>query len=304
MATQAKFARLVAILAALSVGAGAGVASAQEGEHTAQAPAAQPGQATGQGQQGEQDLAKATQNPVANLISVPLQYNLDLGIGEFNRARHTLNIQPVIPVSLTKQWNLINRIILPVLYLPTVTEADGGTFGLGDTSATFFISPAHPGSLIWGVGPALLLPTATSETLGTQKWSAGPSAVLLVQPDPWTFGVLFNNVWSFAGSSDRSRVNQFLLQYFITLDLPKGWYVNSAPIITANWTLASGERWIVPFGLGAGKIFKVGGQALNGSVSGFYNAIRPDTQPAPDWQVRFQLAFLFPEHKGSPAPAK
>ncbi|MFP2898250.1 neuromedin U [Corallococcus sp. 4LFB] len=247
----------------------------------------------------EQDLAKATQNPVADLISVPFQDNLDLGIGPFDRARNTLNIQPVIPVKLTSRWSLINRVILPLTWQPDVTADSGGTFGLGDTSATFFLSPREPGALIWGVGPALLLPTATADVLGTGKWSVGPSAVLLLQPDPWTFGVLANNVWSVFGDGDRPAVNQLLLQYFINYNLPKGWYLTSAPILTANWE-ADRDRWVIPFGAGVGKVFKLGRQPLNGSVSAYWNAVRPDA--APDWQLRAQLSFLFPQNKPKQAP--
>ncbi len=257
-----------------------------------EAPAADEHPAGESGAGEEQDLAKAVQNPVANLISVPLQDNLDFGIGPSNRTRNTLNIQPVVPVPLTLDWNLITRVILPVVYQPDVAADSGGTFGLGDTSVTFFVAPSKPGKLIWGVGPALLLPTATDDVLGTGKWSVGPSVVMLVQPEPWSLGFLANNVWSVFGSGDRASVNQLLLQYFITCNLPGGWYVTSAPILTANWE-ADEDSWVIPFGAGAGKVFKVGGQSLNGSASAYYNAVRPEG--GADWQLRLQLAFLFPE---------
>lgn len=248
----------------------------------------------------EQNLAKDIQNPVANLISVPLQDNIDLGVDPGDRVRNTLNIQPVIPVTLTERFNLISRIILPVLYQPDLADGSGGTFGLGDTSATFFVAPSKPGALIWGVGPALLLPTATDEVLGTGKWSIGPSVVALVQPEPWSFGVLANQVWSVFGDDDRGSVNQLLVQYFVTYNLPDGWYVTSAPIITANWEAPSGDQWTVPFGAGAGKLFKAGRLPLNGSLSAYYNAVRPDSPGAADWQLRVQLAFLFPKGKKGP----
>ncbi|WP_240359974.1 neuromedin U [Pyxidicoccus caerfyrddinensis] len=272
----------------LGVLAWAPASLAQEDPAAREQPAGEGGAAE------EQDLAKDVQNPVANLISVPLQDNVDFGIGPSNRTRNTLNIQPVIPVSLTLDWNLINRIIVPVVYQPDAGADTGGTFGLGDTSATFFFAPAKPGALIWGVGPALLLPTATDDALGTGKWSVGPSVVVLVQPEPWSIGVLAKNVWSVFGSEDRASVNQLLLQYFITYNLPKGWYVTSAPILTANWE-ADEDPWVIPFGAGAGRVFKVGGQALNGSVSAYYNAVRPEGSA--DWQLRLQLAFLFPKGK-------
>ncbi|NVJ23235.1 MULTISPECIES: transporter [Myxococcus] len=261
---------------------------------SAEAPASAP--AGGEGAD-QQDLAKAVQNPVADLISVPLQDNLDLGVEPGERVRNTLNIQPVVPLPLTREFNLIARVILPILYQPDLADGSGGTFGLGDTSATFFVAPKKPGLFIWGVGPAFLLPTGTADVLGTGKWSVGPSVVVLVQPSPWSIGVLASNVFSVFGDDDRGTVNQLLLQYFITCNLPKGWYVTSAPILTANWEGPSGERWTVPFGLGAGKVFTVGKQALNGSVSAYYNAIRPDLPGSAEWQLRVQLSFLFPLKK-------
>jgi hypothetical protein len=198
-------------------------------------------------------LAKAVQNPVASLISVPLQNNTNFDIGPNNRTQNILNIQPVIPVRVSKNWNLIMRIITPVNYQPSIPSLvfqsntplnHLGTLGLGDMNPTFFLSPAKPEKLIWGVGPAFLLPTATDRTLGQGKWSIGPSVVLLTQPGHWTIGALINNVWSFAGAnrtlefpsqllpcgscgvpvgaSTTSNVNQMLLQYFINYNLKKG----------------------------------------------------------------------------------
>ncbi|NTX36861.1 neuromedin U [Myxococcus sp. CA033] len=249
------------------------------------------------GDADQQELAKAVQNPVASLISVPLQNNLDLEVDPGDRVRNTLNIQPVVPLPLTHDFNVIARLIVPILYQPDLAEGSGGTFGLGDTSATFFVAPKEPGLFIWGIGPAFLLPTGTADALGTGKWSVGPSVVALVQPSPWSIGVLANNVFSVFGDDERETVNQLLLQYFISYNLPKGWYVTSAPILTANWEAPSGEQWTIPFGLGAGKVVTVGKQALNGSVSAYYNAIRPDLPGAAEWQLRVQLSFLFPLNK-------
>lgn len=243
------------------------------------------------------DLARATQNPVADLISLPLQNNLDYDIGPFSRARYTLNIQPVIPHPITSEWNLIARIIVPIIYQPDVTQVTDGTSGLGDFNPTLFVAPARSGRLIWGLGPTFLLPTATQQALGSGQWSAGPAGVALVQPHPWTIGVLAQNVWSFAGEDDRGDVNQFLLQYFVNFNLPQGWYLTSQPILTANWEADDGERWIVPFGGGIGKIFKLGAQAMNGQVAAYWNAVTPDQTPSPSWQLRVQLAFLFPQGK-------
>jgi len=167
-------------------------------------------------------LQKATQNPVANLISVPLQNNTNFNYGASNRSQDVLNIQPVIPAHISKDWMIISRIIQPIIWQPYPNQKSGGEYGLGDMNPTFFLSPDKPGKVIWGVGPAFVIPTATSDITGQGKFSLGPSVVALVQPPHWTIGVLANNVWSVAGSGGRPPVNQFLLQYFINYNIEEG----------------------------------------------------------------------------------
>jgi hypothetical protein len=252
------------------------------------------------------DLAKAAQNPVANMISLPLQNNTYFGIGpDDDKTANVLNIQPVIPVNFGK-WNLINRIIAPVIYLPDLTNGiaelpnqqdTGSEFGLGDVNYSGFLSPAKPGKIIWGIGPAISVPTATDDQLGSGKWSAGPTAVVLTSEGPWLLGALARNIWSFAGDSDREDVNQFLLQPFINYNMANGWYLTTSPIITANWERNSDDRWLLPIGGGVGRIFHIGKQAMNAQVQGFYNIETP--QFGPDWTLRFQLQFLFPKKKQS-----
>ena len=222
------------------------------------------------------DLQKAAQNPVASLISVPVQNNSNFGIGPYDRTQNVLNIQPVIPIRASENWNLIIRWIAPVIWQPAPGTANleslgieeqtpeylaaqnvqksAGVFGFGDMTPTFFLSPAKPGKLIWGVGPVFVLPTATSKVLGQGKLSMGPSVVALVQPGKWTFGALVNNAWSVAGPSDRADVNQMGLQYFINYNLNKGWYLSSSPLLTANWMASNGNVWTVPFGAAQGRI--------------------------------------------------
>jgi hypothetical protein len=243
-------------------------------------------------------LQKATQNPVASLISVPIQNNSNFGVTPGYRTQDVLNIQPVIPIGISKDWNLLVRWIMPIIWQP-VPNAPGtpetGEYGLGDMQPTFFLSPKHPGKLIWGVGPILQLPTATNTFLGQGKLGLGPSIVLLTQPGHWTIGVLANNVWSVAGSGSRPAVNQFLMQYFINYNMKKGWYISSAPIITANWEVNS-NRWVVPFGAGAGRIMKLGFQPVNISATFYGNAVHPPTGPSSSsWSMRVQIAFLFPK---------
>ena len=149
--------------------------------------------------QDDADLAKKTQNPVADLISVPFQNNVNFGVGPDDDVQYILNIQPVIPFRLTEDWNLISRTIVPLIYQPELAPGVGEVFGLGDIQQSLFFSPAKPGTVIWGVGPILQFPTATDDSLGQGKWGAGPTAVALTVQGPWVLGALVNNVWSFAG---------------------------------------------------------------------------------------------------------
>jgi hypothetical protein len=256
------------------------------------------------------DLARQAQNPIANLISLPIQNNANFNVGRFDRNQNTLNFQPVIPFNFSGV-NLITRTIVPVLYRPELDAPTGGTSGLGDINATFFFSPAGSGKVTWGVGPAVYIPTATADKLGSGKWSAGPSAVVLAMPGKWVVGALASNVWSFAGGDvTDDDVNSFLLQYFINYNLPNQWYLSSAPILTANWEQDSGNQWTIPVGGGFGKIFSIGSQPVNGQMQAFWNAVHPDVgalvpgnpigglpeeaSGAGSWTLRLQLQLLFP----------
>ncbi len=241
-------------------------------------------------------LQKATQNPVASLISVPIQNNSNFGIGSADRTQNVLNIQPVVPLQLSPNWNLIVRWITPIISQPIPTQKDVGYFGLGDMQPTFFFSP-RAGKLIWGAGPIFQLPTATSQYTGAGKFGLGPSVVALVQPGKWTLGFLTSNVWSVAGSGSRPAVNQLTLQYFVNYNLNKGWYFASAPILTANWHAPSGEKWTVPFGGGAGRITRFGTLPVNITAQVYGNPVHPpDTSP---WGLRVQIALLFPKKPAS-----
>lgn len=242
--------------------------------------------------QSHAELAKAAQNPIANLISLPLQDNINTGIGPDDETQNILNIQPVWPISLNDNWNLITRTILPVISQPDILTGEGRVNGLGDTTFTAFFSPSNSGSLTLGAGPVILLPTATDDTLGSDKWGAGASVVALAMPGNWVVGSLLSNVWSVAGSGDQD-INLFTWQYFINYNLPNAWYLTSAPIITANWEADSDNRWTVPFGGGVGKVFKIGKQPVNTQVSVYKNVESPDL--GAEWQYRLQLQFLFPK---------
>ncbi len=238
-------------------------------------------------QESNEELAKSAQNPLSNIMSFPFQNNTNFNYGPFERVQNILNIQPVIPFF---NGRLITRTIFPLLWQPE--NAPSGTiFGLSDIQLAAVYSPKTKG-IIFGIGPIISFPSG-SASLGSQKWSAGPSVVILAMPGHWVFGVLANNLWSFAGTSDRPDVNQLLVQYFVNYNIKKGLYLTMAPIITANWEAKSGQQWLVPFGLGIGKIFRIGGKLpLNMQLAGFYNAIRPDF--APDWTLRVQAQVMLP----------
>ena len=248
--------------------------------------------ATGQ-EASEEDLAKAAQNPVGAMISVPFQNNMTFGVGPDEEIMNVLNVQPVWPFSVSENWNLITRTVMPIMTLPGFGPDDDGTTGLGDVIFTAFLAPAVPGEIIWGAGPVLSLPFATDDVLGSEKWGIGPSVVVLKMSGPWVFGALANNIWSFAGNDDRGDINQMLVQPFVNFNMPNGWYVSSGPIITANWEADDDNTWTVPVGAGVGKVFRVGKLPLNGSVQGYYNLQSPEGMG--DTVLRVQLQFMFPK---------
>jgi hypothetical protein len=158
------------------------------------------------------DLAKQAQNPIASLISLPLQNNFNFGVGPEEELQYILNVQPVVPLKLNDDWNLITRTVVPLIYQPTLAAGVDDKFGLSDVQLSMFLSPTKTGVFTWGVGPVLQFPTATDEVLGTEKWAAGPTGVALLIKGPWVVGALVNQLWSFGGDNDRADVSQLLLQ--------------------------------------------------------------------------------------------
>jgi hypothetical protein len=291
---------LLVVSAANAAAQGSNAQEAQESPEQAKAEAQKPDTKATPG-----DLAKAVQNPVASLISVPVQNITDFNIGPFQRDRNAvLQFQPVIPMQLSENWNLITRTIGAILYQPDITQSQQGTFGLNDINPSFFLSPAKPGKLIWGAGPTFLLPTATDDVLGAGKFSIGPAVVGLVQPGKWTLGILVSNLFSVAGPSGRPDVNSMTLQYFVNYNLNKGYYLTSQPIITTNWNAPSSNVWLTPIGGGIGRIMKLGPQPVNVSIQAYGNVKRPDVLPSPTWQLKFQIAFLYPKRPKQAAATK
>ncbi len=230
---------------------------------------------------------------MADLISLPFQNNTGFNYGSDNGTQNVLNIQPVLPFSLNDDWNVITRTIVPLIYQPEIAPGVGDVFGLGDIQFTAFFSPKKPvGGWIVGAGPVFQFPTSTDESLGARKWTAGPSVVALRIEGPWVAGALVQNVWSFAGSG-RNDVNAMLVQPFVNYNMEDGWYLTSAPIITANWKADSDNKWLVPLGGGAGRVFRIGKQPVNCSLQAYWNVVNPDV--GPEWTLRLQVQLLFPK---------
>lgn len=241
-------------------------------------------------------LAKAAQNPIADMISVPLQYNINFDTGPLEGTQHLLNIQPVYPINLNSEWNLITRTIVPVISQPAFAAGQDREFGIGDIQFSAFFSPKQAvGGWVWGAGVIAQLDSATNDRLGQGAWGLGPTAVALHLGQTWVYGALINNVWSVSTDAGRPRVNQMLLQPFLNYNFPDhpGRYLSFSPIITANWEAESGQRWLVPLGIGIGQIMKFGQQPVNLQAGAYYNVERPDY--ASRWQVRLQMQFLFPK---------
>jgi len=238
------------------------------------------------------ELANKLNNPVASLISVPFQVNYDEGFGPKDASRLMLNIQPVIPITLNNEWNLIVRTIVPVIYQDSLADGIDSKFGLGDTLQSLFFSPKAPtsGGWIWGVGPAFLWPTAADDMLGSRKWGLGPTGLLLRQEHGWTYGILANHIWSYAGDSDRSEVNATFLQPFLSHTWPTATTLGINTESTYDW---NGEEWTVPINLFVSQLIRIDKHPVQFSIGPRYYAESP--HGGPEWGARFVVTFLFPK---------
>jgi hypothetical protein len=245
--------------------------------------------------QDAQSLVREAKNPFADLTNLQFLYDASMGSAPRDQTSQVVTFQPLIPFSVAPNWSIITRTILPLIDQPGTTAGSGRVRGVGDTQFSAFLSPTRTGSLVWGAGPVLQLPTASNSALGQGKWGAGPTAGLQWSGTQWTFGALVNNIWSFAGDAGRPAVNQMQLQPEINYTFkhdPNG-YLTFSPTMTANWQASANERWTVPVSLGIGQLVKLGSQSINLQATAYYNVVAPtDTPP---WTLEMELQFLFPK---------
>lgn len=255
------------------------------------------------------DTTEESMNPLSTVISLPFENNTLFNIGPSESTANVLNVKPIFPVSMG-DWNLINRLIVPIVYAEgqdfLVPDDDfnfgggnpgsfgiGSASGLGDITYQGFITSKKAGEVAWGLGGSLVMPTHTNSRFGSDKWSAGPAAVMFTTPGNWILGLIVENVWSFAGDSDVGDVNVFSAQVAVNYRLKKGWYLTSSPLFSANWEAEKDNRWTVPLGGGIGRVFKLDKKAVAIDIGAYYNVEKP--RFANDWYSQILVNFLFPK---------
>jgi hypothetical protein len=257
-------------------------ASAQTDEEARQQPAS------------ETDLSRQAENPVSKLSSFPVRYQNDFGIGPQNLERSTISLRPTLAFPVTHDLSIVSRTTVPIASQPDPVH---GTYtsGLGDTVESLFFVPRPSSGVMWGAGPSISIPTALPTVLGSGWVAVGPAAAVLMQSRLLTLGVLGVQLWSLAGDSSRPDIDRLGVTYIAALHLPRGWYIHTAPVLSANWNASPFRNmWTIPVGGGGGKVFHIGDLPINVSVTAYWNVVRPETVVAPSGNVQAQLALLLP----------
>jgi hypothetical protein len=240
------------------------------------------------------ELAKQLSNPVASLVSVPFQFNWEQNVGPSDLTRFILNVQPVMPFTVNEDVNLIVRVIAPLISQPPLVADGEPTFGIGDLTTSFFVSPSKSKRMIWGAGPVFVLPSTSEPTLGSGKWSAGPTIVALKQAGPWTVGALWNQVWSFSGDATRPDVNQMFLQPFVSYQTTQTVTLTAQSETTANWAVDD-DRWTVPINFVVAKLSSFGSFPASYQLGFGAFAVHPEVGPS--WKLRAAIVILLPRAK-------
>ncbi len=241
-------------------------------------------------QDAARESVQAIKNPFARAYVFPVIVDTSRGVGNYRRTQETLTFQPLIPFPLGRNWDLVTQTVIPTSSQPDVTRPNGRAGGLNDIAVNLFVGPDNP-NVQWGVGSSFQFPSATSAALGTGKWCAGPAGAVFVDVGGWTLGTVASNVKSFAGDASRAEVNFLSLQYQVTHNFWRGWYVTSSPTTVADWTAAHGERWLVPIGFGFGNVFGIGSHHVGGELTAYFSVLHPRIEPYAKWLFSFQLTF-------------
>jgi hypothetical protein len=277
---QRRMLLLAALVGALSMSTGAALAQ--------DAPPPPPAQ-------GENaDLVKKLSNPISDLVSVPFQFNWEQNVGPDKDTRFILNVQPVMPFTLTKDVNLIARVIVPLVSQPALSVGGAPTFGVSDVVTSFFFSPSRRSSVTWGAGPVISFPSTSEPTLGTGKWSVGPTFVLLKQSGPWTVGALANQLWSVAGNEARQDVSQMFLQPFAAYSTKTLWTITLQSETSVNWK-ADTDKWTVPVNLSFSKLSSFG--PFPASYQFGFGVFASHPQIGPTWKIRGAIVILLPRKR-------
>ena len=250
------------------------------------------------------EIAEASQNPITMIYSLPIQNNTYFGLGDSDEVKNIANFQPVVPMDITEDWDIVWRLIMPVVTTPgipnsfnnsgEVTSFEGGTTALGDTTLSAFLAPKKSGKFIWGAGAIFYMPTATDDTLKTKQWGIGPSFVGLRIDGKWTYGALIMDVFSFGVDNGvgGKKIDFLQVQPFVNYNMGDGWFLTTVPFITSKWEEKPKDRWTVPIGGGVGKGFKVSKVPVSATIQAYYNIIKPETM-GEDWQLRLQAQIFF-----------
>lgn len=237
----------------------------------------------------EEQLAEEVENPISYLMRIPIQDNYGFGIGPYDRAQNKLIIQPVIPFHLTPKLNLITHTLIPLVWWPDIYNPSGTYFGLSNIELDLFFAPSSSRDFFWAIGPTLLFPTSTNSNITAKESALGADFSMVWTPKDWVLGIQVKQLWSVGGP----KMSKMDLNYFVNFNFPDGYYLTTSPNITLDWEEEPGQQWVIPFGLGLGKILKFRKRYLNVSLQSYYTVVTP--APASEWTIRAQIAFLFPK---------